>query len=354
MEKLYTYKVATLCWTYNHAKYIEDALAGFVIQQTQFPVVNIIIDDASTDGEPEIINNWANNNLCSDTNVLQKKEMPYGKLICGRQKNNENSIFVILLLSDNHYQTGREDLKYTYISSWLQSAQYTAMCEGDDFWTDPYKLQKECDYLDNHPEKSLVYTDCNVYFHDQKRLVRDAFKSGYFKKTNNYKDFFLDGKYLTPCSWLYKFKEYETIKIPEFATDVTLCKAFVFLVNDKVGYIDDTTCTYRVVYSGASHNSDMKVRYKYLRGVFETEKSFLRVYSDYFTEEDAHYLYNKRYRGFIPLAVAFNDKSLLKEIKDFHVGNMGLRNKLMLLFSWFPVARKYIYRRLNSSVQRGL
>ena len=59
MEKQYTYTVATICWTYNHAKYIGDTLKGFSNQQNNFPVVYIIIDDASTDGEQEVLLKWA-------------------------------------------------------------------------------------------------------------------------------------------------------------------------------------------------------------------------------------------------------------------------------------------------------
>lgn len=319
------YTVLIHCTTYNHGKYIKDALEGFVMQKCSYSFCAIIIDDCSTDNNAEIIREYA-------------EKYP--------------DIIKPLLLGENHMQRGI--LRDPYFEKWHQSAKYIAQCEGDDFWTDPLKLQKECDYLDSHPEKSLVYTDCNVYFHDQGRLIKDAFKSGYFKKTTNYKDFFLEGKYLTPCSWVYKLKDYNAIKTPDFTTDGSLCKAFGLLLNDKVGYIDDTTCTYRVVHSGASHNSDLKVRYKYLRGVFETERYFLKEYSDYFTEEEVHYLYNKRYRGYIPIAVALNDKPFIKEIKDFKVEDIGWRYKLMLLFSWLPIARKYIYRRLSLSAPKGL
>lgn len=355
MRDNFKYKVATRCFTYNHASYIKDALSGFVSQIADEPLLFVIVDDASTDGEQDILRNWAKENLLLENNTSSYGErLPYGELIFAPYKGNVNLLFVVLLLFENHYQTGKEILKYEYISDWLKSAQYNALCEGDDYWTDPLKLQKECNYLDNNPDKSLVYTDCNVFFHDQNRLVNDAFKSGYFKKTTNYKDFFLEGKYLTPCSWVYKLKEYEEIEIPEFATDGTLCKAFIMLVNDKVGFIEDTTCTYRIIHSGASHNSDLKVRYNYLKGVFETEKKFLKEYSDYFSKEDVRFLYNKRYSGYIPYAVAFNDKPLIKEIVDFRVEGIGWRNRMMLMFSSIPLARKYIYYRLNASVQKGL
>lgn len=64
MQQIYThkinYKVQARCLTYNQAKYIEDALNGFAMQQTNFPFVCLVIDDCSTDGEQEVIKSWMN------------------------------------------------------------------------------------------------------------------------------------------------------------------------------------------------------------------------------------------------------------------------------------------------------
>ena len=59
------YTVATYCFTYNQESYIEDTLNGFSKQETTFPVVYIVIDDASTDRTPEVLCTWCNNNLSS-------------------------------------------------------------------------------------------------------------------------------------------------------------------------------------------------------------------------------------------------------------------------------------------------
>lgn len=347
------FKVCCRCFTFNQSRYITDTLDGFTMQQTSFPFVCTIVDDASTDGEQEVIRKYVEENFdLSEDSVAFHKETDYAHITYAQHKTNKNCYFAVLYLKENHYSPKKN--KFQYLEEWRGMCEYEAMCEGDDFWTDPLKLQKECEYLDINPEKSLVYTDCNVFFHDQNKLINDAFKSCYFKNTTNYKDFFLEGKYIAPCSWVYKLKDYDDIVIPDFATDGTLCKAFVLLLNDKVGYIEDTTCTYRVVHSGASHNGNLVVRYNYLMGVFKTEQAFLSNYSDYFNESDVHYLYNKRYKSYIPFAVALNDRLFLKEIKDFHVKNMGWRNKIILLFSWLPLARLYIYKRLCSSAKKGL
>lgn len=137
----YVYKVATQCMTYNHANYIEDTLHGFAIQDTDFPVVYLVVDDASTDGEQDVIRNWANNNLIKKDGVELYRNLSYGQLIEGTLKGKPQLTFVMLLLSENHYQSGKDFKKYEFISEWLNDAKYHAICEGDDYWPFSDKLQ---------------------------------------------------------------------------------------------------------------------------------------------------------------------------------------------------------------------
>ena len=155
MEKEYKYKVCTCCVTYNHALFIKDALLGFNMQETSFPVVNVIIDDASTDGEQDVLRTWAKENLVQKEEFVFFKEEQYGGLIEARSKTNANATFVILLLKENHYQNGREREKYEYIERWTKKAEYQAVCEGDDYWVDSLKLQKQVEALDAHPELDM-------------------------------------------------------------------------------------------------------------------------------------------------------------------------------------------------------
>ena len=77
----YKYKVATQCMTYNQRPYIEDTLKGFVMQQTTFPVVYVVVDDASTDGEQELLFNWAHKNLNFGSDDAYIKETGYAKIM---------------------------------------------------------------------------------------------------------------------------------------------------------------------------------------------------------------------------------------------------------------------------------
>lgn len=127
------YKVVIRCFTYNHEKYIEDALKGFVMQKTNFPFCAIVIDDFSTDRTAEII---------------KKYEKQYPNIIKG------------FYLPENFYSKKKK--KIPLIKPWLDRAKYIALCEGDDYWIDENKLQKQVDWLDFHPDYTMCCSDAKI------------------------------------------------------------------------------------------------------------------------------------------------------------------------------------------------
>ena len=120
-----TPEVSICCITYNHAKYIRDALDGFLMQKTTFPIEIIIHDDASTDGTADIIREY---------------EAKYPDIIKP------------IYQTENQYSKG---VKIFLSIVPLAKGKYIAVCEGDDFWTDPKKLQIQYDFMESHPDYSL-------------------------------------------------------------------------------------------------------------------------------------------------------------------------------------------------------
>jgi len=123
--------VSVCCTTYNHEKFIQQAIEGFLIQKTTFPFEIIIHDDASTDRTAEIVRRYAEKNPHLIKIILQK-ENQYKKG----------------MLSGSYF--GFEPLVRNVLP--IAQGQYIALCEGDDYWTDPTKLQKQKEYLDTHLE----------------------------------------------------------------------------------------------------------------------------------------------------------------------------------------------------------
>lgn len=158
-------KVLVRCMTYNHEKYIEDALNGFIIQKTDYPFTVAIVDDASTDNNVTVIKEFISRN-CNRTKNYIEEDKEYGKVIQSQVTNNPNCHFYVILLNENHYSDpNKRALRHFYYKFIEDRAKYIAMCEGDDYWTDPYKLQKQVDFFESHPECAVCFHP--VMVHDQ-------------------------------------------------------------------------------------------------------------------------------------------------------------------------------------------
>ena len=154
------YKVCIRSYTFNHAQYIEDAMNGFVMQETDFPFVATIVDDASTDETPHVIVSYFERYFdTNDSSLAYRENTDFGTVLFARHKNNSNCYFAIVLLNENHHSIKKS--KRPYLSRWINDVPYIAICEGDDYWTDPLKLQKQIDYLNNNQDCSLCVHACN-------------------------------------------------------------------------------------------------------------------------------------------------------------------------------------------------
>ena len=124
--------VSICCLTYNHAAYIRECLDGFLIQRTDFPVEIIVHDDASTDDTQDILREYQ-----------------------ARYPNR----FQLIFQTENQYSKG-VNVAIQYIFPRVRS-KYIAFCEGDDYWIDPLKLQKQVDFLEKNLDYGLVHTYFN-------------------------------------------------------------------------------------------------------------------------------------------------------------------------------------------------
>lgn len=131
------FKLSIICLTYNHARFVRDALDGFVSQKTNFPFEVIIHDDASTDGTTEIIKEY-------------ERKYP--------------DIIKPIYQTENQWRKAKTMSK-TFVFPHVQG-EYVAFCEGDDYWTDKNKLQKQVDFLDAHPECSICFHPVKVTWDD--------------------------------------------------------------------------------------------------------------------------------------------------------------------------------------------
>lgn len=118
--------VTIRCLTYNHEPYIRQCLEGFVMQKTNFRFEAIVHDDASTDGTAAIVREYA-----------------------------EKYPDIIKPIFETENQWSKHDGSLRRIMEAHTHGKYIALCEGDDYWIDPLKLQKQVDFMEKHPNISL-------------------------------------------------------------------------------------------------------------------------------------------------------------------------------------------------------
>ena len=127
--------VSICCITYNQKKYIRDAIEGFLLQKTSFPIEIIIHDDASTDGTTEIVKEYAH-------------KFP--------------DLIVPIIQSENQYSKTHGSIFASYVFPHAHG-KYIALCEGDDYWTEPDKLQKQYDFLEKNTDYVMVADNATFY-----------------------------------------------------------------------------------------------------------------------------------------------------------------------------------------------
>ena len=139
-----TCMVSVLCTAYNHGPFIADALEGFVSQQTDFPFEVLVNDDCSTDDTAAIIRRYA-------------EKYPH--------------IIRPFLQEKNLYSQGINIYDHVFYPA--ARGRYLALCEGDDFWTDPQKLQRQGDFLEANPDYSACVHNTRILFCDGSAPERD-------------------------------------------------------------------------------------------------------------------------------------------------------------------------------------
>lgn len=168
------YLVCIRCKTYNHSAFITDALNGFVMQQTDFPFIAVIVDDASTDGEQEVIKAYVDEFFDhSEETGYKQWETEDAYWTFARHKENENCHFVVIYLKRNLYGNLQDRIKKDGLMKDWCNAKYIALCEGDDYWTDPLKLRKQVGFLESHPDCIMSVHTAN-WEEDGKMAIKGA------------------------------------------------------------------------------------------------------------------------------------------------------------------------------------
>jgi glycosyltransferase involved in cell wall biosynthesis len=256
------------------------------MQQTNFLFEILIHDDASTDNSAAIIREY---------------EQKYPDL------------FKPIYQKENQYSKG--------ISIWRDiqfpraQGKYIAMCEGDGYWTDPYKLQKQVDFMETNPECGLCYTDYNRLEDATQTLTESMFEHKKQYRPISYEQHLLKPGYLAPMTWLYRCKLTNLLSKAKIYTDGTYAYMLEFLYNSKVVYIPQATAVYRSHAGSASSPIGDKALFRYTIGVFRTQIHYTQKYSC--SEELKHKVLMRGYLSKLPIAIMAENEDFVREAKTF-------------------------------------
>lgn len=236
--------VTIQCFTYNHENYIRQCLDGFVMQKTNFRFEAIVHDDASTDGTASIIHEYA-----------------------------EKYPDIIKPIYETENQYSKRDGSLTRIMDEHTHGKYIAICEGDDYWIDPLKLQKQVDFMESNIAYSLIHSHFIYQYpsfakNDEALFNRMKLYEDYEGKDLMYAILDSNRYRIQTCTVLYRKSFYDKI-IPSLESENGL-----FMMGDtplwirllsvgKIKYLQDVTSVYRVVQESASHHSSINRKLKF-------------------------------------------------------------------------------------------
>ena len=246
--------VSILCTAYNHEPYIRDALEGFVSQKTDFAFEVLVNDDASSDGTAAVIREFAEK---------------YPELIRPfYQKENQFSKGIGYIYENIFYPKAR--------------GKYFAFCEGDDYWTDESKLQRQVDFLESHPDYSACVHNTTLRYCNSSRTDELLIPSRGDHEVL-YENVIHGPVNAYHTSSLMARREI-IVQTPDFYRAATAhgfadyAWALLLRLNGKIRYLDRVMSVYRICSNQAAWSSGVDRQYDKLRGFVQGKVEMLRAF----------------------------------------------------------------------------
>lgn len=318
--------VSVICTVYNHEKYLRKCLDGFVMQKTNFKFEVLIHDDASTDGSADIIREY-------------EKKYP--------------DIIKPIYQTENQYSKGIK-IGPTYLFP-IAKGKYLAFCEGDDYWRDENKLQKQFDIMENHP-------DCSICVHKVMDILEDGTHLEHYHPNGDieincfncedYINLISSGTYhpFQTSSYFIRMSLFDYENKPEFwaNSDVGDVPMILYCVSKgSLYYIDDVMSCYRNNSIGSWTNtvsSDTLKSITHSKRMFELFRSYDK-YLDYKYTNNIKKI-EKKIEFKISLYESNSKKSLKKEYRPFFIKLSSKEKAFVVLNAYFPHLMK-LYRKLK-------
>ncbi|MGI6677930.1 MAG: glycosyltransferase family 2 protein [Dehalobacterium sp.] len=317
--------VSVICITYNQENYIRDAIEGFLMQQTDFDFEILIGEDCSTDGTRKIAASYAN-------------QYPHK---------------IKLVTSDQNVGMS-ENYRRVYEKA---TGKYIAECEGDDYWTDPLKLQKQVDFMEAHPECSMSFHAAEVI--DVRTNTRVAYIRPYNKTQilpENY--FFYGGGPKCPTASVVYVRDlmknpprfYHEAPVGDFAFSL------VMLASGRIGYIDEVMSVRNLWVLGSwvtkfNHEASREDKVHHLQGMVRT----LDEFNTFSHGKWSYEVQKKKLEWCTEICALLGNKYYLqdREIKELF-NQLVLKDKIEYCLCWYIPGMNRIYENFRRLVKKHL
>lgn len=286
------------CLTYNHAPYLRDALESFVNQQTDFPFVVVVHDDASTDGTADIVREYAEK--------YPERIMPF-------------------IETENQYSK-RDGSLQRRVNACLRG-RYVAFCEGDDWWSDPLKLQKQVDFLEANPDYAMCYTGAEIFSQQEGRIV------GIWEGSAESFSELVENNSIPTMTAVVRYDvlmQY-TAEVPRdprwLMGDLPMW--LWIAAHGKIKFMDCLTACYRVLEESASHSHSLHRRYAFELSAIDIRRHFVERYPELIDDTTLGNVRRRTYEKLLRDAMVLGDDVFVAEARAF-LRDCPLRLKLRL------------------------
>lgn len=238
-------KLKIVTTTYNQEKYIGQAIEGFLMQKTNFPYKIVISNDCSTDNTEKIIKEY------------QEKYPEKIELITNKQNLGAMGNFIHTLSN-------------------IKDCEYVALCDGDDFWTDENKLQKQVDFLDEHQDYNICFHKSKLFYEEDEK--EESIIPENIKEETTIEDL-VEQNYIVANSVVYRWKFNDKNLEEIFPTDIVPGDYYVHLLHAQDGKIkmfDEVMSSYRRHSGGMWWSNDSENKEKF---TLEYGRKFLNFYN---------------------------------------------------------------------------
>ncbi|HEL9644616.1 TPA: glycosyltransferase [Streptococcus suis] len=240
--------VSIVCTVYNKAPWLRKTIEHFLMQETDFSFDILLIDDCSTDGSKEIVAEFAQR--------FPDKIRAF-------------------------YNDTNQGIARTWVKICQEvTADYLARCDGDDYWTDRKKLQKQVDALRMNPQSKWVSTDIDYVNEDDKVIARAIFESGLVPKAHDFEQMLATRGFTAPSTWLVETQLMQEVnqEMDITTADDTFDLQLDLFQRTPLTYLPEVTVAYRVNQGSDSRPKEFsKVEHRFNR-LLETQETYLDKY----------------------------------------------------------------------------